>query len=140
MFTKCTASLSQEISSWGMVLTTSPPSLQLGLMFKTGRALLLSPSVPSWHIINSTLCYWGSGSSVSIATDYGLDSLGNESQWGRDCLHKPRPTLGTTQPPVQWVPGFSQGQSDWGVVLTTHPVLVPRLRMGSYISTSPSRP
>jgi hypothetical protein len=106
-------------------------------MFKTGRALLLSPSVPSWHIINSTLCYWGSGTSVSIATDYGLDSLGVESQWGRDCSHTSRPALGTTQPPVQWVLGLSRGQSDWGVVLTTHPLLVPRLRMGTVTSLPP---
>jgi hypothetical protein len=49
----------------------------------------------------------GPGSSVGIATGYRLDSLGIE--WGRDFSHTSRPALGPTQPPVQWVPGFSRG-------------------------------
>jgi hypothetical protein len=53
--------------------------------------------------------YGGPGSSVSIATGYGLDGPGIESQWGRDFLHLSRPALGPTQPPVQWVPGLSRG-------------------------------
>jgi hypothetical protein len=51
----------------------------------------------------------GPGSSVSIATSYGLDGPGIESRWGYDFLHTPRPALGPTQPPVQWVLGLSQG-------------------------------
>jgi hypothetical protein len=43
-------------------------------------------------------------SSVSIATRYGLDGPGIESRWGRVFPQPSRPALGTTQPPVQWVP------------------------------------
>jgi hypothetical protein len=51
----------------------------------------------------------GPGSSVGIATGYGLDGLGIESWSGRDFSHTSRPALGPTQPPVQLVPGLSRG-------------------------------
>ena len=50
----------------------------------------------------------GPGSSVSIATDYGLDGPGIESPWG-EIFRPSRPGLGPTQPPVQWVPGLFRG-------------------------------
>jgi hypothetical protein len=49
------------------------------------------------------------GSSVGIATDFGLDGPGIEPLWGRDLSHTSRPDLGPIQPPVQWVPGLSRG-------------------------------
>ena len=49
------------------------------------------------------------GSSVGIATAYGLDGSGIGTRWGRDFPHLSRPVLRSTQLPVQWVPGLSQG-------------------------------
>jgi len=46
---------------------------------------------------------------AEIATRYGLDGPGIESRWGRDFPQSSRPDLGSTQPPVQWVPGLSRG-------------------------------
>jgi len=51
----------------------------------------------------------GPGSSVGIATRYGLDGPGIESRCGRDFPHLSRPALGPTQPPVKWVLGLFRG-------------------------------
>jgi len=50
----------------------------------------------------------GQGSSVSIATDYGLDGPGSNP--GGDEIFRPsRPVLGPYQPHIKWVPGLSWG-------------------------------
>ena len=54
----------------------------------------------------------GQDSVVGIATRYGLDGPGIESQWGRDFPQPSRPALGPTQPPIHWVPGlFPRGKA-----------------------------
>ena len=51
----------------------------------------------------------GRNSPVGIATRHELDGPVIEFRWGRDFPHPLRPARGSTQPPVQWVPGLSRG-------------------------------
>ena len=58
--------------------------------------------------INTSLS--GSGSSVGLATELLAGRSGDRIPvGGRDFPHLSRPALGPTQPPVQWIPGFSRG-------------------------------
>jgi len=82
----------------------------------------------------------GPGSSVGIATDYGLGSPGIESRWGRDFppeqtgpgAHPASCTMGTGS-----FPGVKCG---WGVLLTTHPLLAPRSWKSRATPLPPSGP
>jgi len=60
------------------------------------------------------LMIWRQVTKRCIATDYGLDGPGS-NPGGDEIFHPSRPALGPTQPPVQWVPGLSRGQSTAGV-------------------------
>jgi len=81
------------------------------------------------EVKSSITCLCGSGSSVGMATGYGLEGLGIESRWGarfsaRDQTgpgaHPAFCTMGTGSFP--WV------KSGWGVTLTAHHHLVSWLR------------
>jgi len=96
---------------------------------KQNAPFLVTVLLPQVNILYVNDQSWP-GSSVGIATGYGLDGPRIESRWGRDFPQESRPTLGPTQPPVQWVPmgtgsfpGVKYGRS---VLLTIHPLLVPQ--------------
>ena len=68
----------------------------------------------------------GPGSSVGIATDYGLDGPGSNPD-GDEIFRPSSQALRPTQPPVKWVSGLSPVvKCGRGVLLTAHPLLVPR--------------
>ena len=78
------------------------PGFELGTVCpKTGRYTYYAIAART-----NPIC--GPGSSVGIATDYGLDGPGIESRWG-EIFRPSRPGLSPTQPPVHWVPGPSRG-------------------------------
>jgi hypothetical protein len=88
----------------------------------------------------NTVSIRGPGSSVGIATDYGLDGPGIKSWWGRDFppiqtgpgVHPASCTMGTSS-----FPGVKCG---WGVLLTTHPLLAPKSWKSRAIPPPTSRP
>jgi hypothetical protein len=64
-------------------------------------------------IFVSNCSYRSRDSSVGIATGYGLDDQGErefESRYGKNILFSitSRPALGSTQPPIKWVPGVKR--------------------------------
>ena len=87
------------------------------------------------YITYSFVC--GPGSSVGIATDYGLDGPGIESRWGRDF---PPLQTGSEAHPASCTMGsgsFPAVKCGRDVLLTTHPLLAPRSWKGSAIPLPP---
>jgi len=82
---------------------------------------------PQRHRKQTNQCFSGPGSSVDIATDLRDGRSGIESRWGRDFppvltgpgAHPASCKMGTVS-----FPGVKCGR---GVLLTTHPILMPRL-------------
>jgi hypothetical protein len=81
------------------------------------------------------LLHWSRDSSVGIATRYELEGPGIESRWGEIFRTSPDRLRG---PPSLLYNGyrvFPGGKCGRGVMLTTHPLLVPRLRKSLTISS-----
>jgi hypothetical protein len=79
-------------------------------------------------ILQCLKCYKsGPGSSVGIATGYGLDGPGIESRWGARFSAPVQTGAGAHPASCTMRTGsFSGVESGRGVTLTTHPLLVPR--------------
>jgi hypothetical protein len=104
---------------------------------------LLSSIISHFNIV--FLSTPGPGSSLSILYDYRLDGMVDPWQRQRifPLVSASRPALGPTQITTQWLPGaLSPGiKRGRGVMLTTHPLLVLRLRKSrSYTCCHPNAP
>jgi hypothetical protein len=90
------------------------------------------PEVKDGRIMNLTIHLYTlpihTYNAVGHATCYGMDGPGIESRWRRCFPHSSRLVLGPTQSPVQWAPGLFRRYSGRGVVLTTNPHIVTRLK------------
>jgi hypothetical protein len=72
----------------------------------------------------------GRDSSVGIAVATGWTVRGSNPGGERDFPHPSRPTLGPTQPPVQWVPGLSRGVNRPGRGAESPPNLIAEVMKG----------
>ena len=97
------------------------------------QLLLISPSIFFYvsvsqgiYLLNTSNYECGPGGSVGIATNYGLDGPGS-NPGGEEIFPPSRSALGPNQPPGTMGTGSFPGvKCSRGVLLTTHPLLVPR--------------
>ena len=100
--------------------------IRLPTVLKSANLILVEPSGPAQAFTGIALPFslctkytclvgicqrserMGPVSVVCIATGYGLEGPGIESRWGRNFPHLSSPSLGPTQPPIQWVLGLSR--------------------------------
>jgi hypothetical protein len=92
-----------------------------------------------WSIIlhSRYLCDFNKGpiSVVGIAIRYGLGGPWIESRWRRDFLHTSRLSLGSTQPPGQWVVAFFSMGKAIGAWHDHPSPLAPKLKKELYLCT-----
>ena len=88
----------------------------------------LSPNTFSWNFVvgdfyeDKAAYFFWSLKWAKMTDTFMNDSL-QLSRWRRDFPHLSRQAaVRPTQPPIQWLPGLSQGESGRGVALTTHPI------------------
>jgi hypothetical protein len=101
--------------------STYPDSLQKSVDFLLQNSIIsyIYPLVPS-----CTKTYCGPGSSVGIANDYGLDGPGIETHWGARFSAPVQTGHGTH--PASCTGSFPGVKCGWGVLLTSHPLLMQR--------------
>jgi hypothetical protein len=115
-------------------------SLSRHLNLFSGDPLVTLMAAKLLNLFIISYCPWAGVSQYSVWLQTGRPGF---DPWPRQRIFllasESRPALGPIQPPVQWVPGvLSPGEKRGrGVMLTTHPHLVPRLRMSRSYTSSP---